>query len=193
MERGGERDWPCWWRGWGDYSHAHSVANERGITTWQCLIGLLFRNQNGWLHSDVIRTWLRWAGRRSTASATCFYWIVLHWMSDDMMLYCFLMHIWTALIHKPRVEGVVRHFITPIAIRVQDEIAVVYQWTVSAFVSCTCLLVSCVLWRMAAVLIEYLKTERLFEISYCLGVVYPWLWDVCFYWTCSVGRIRSLE
>ncbi len=58
----------------GDYSHTHSVANERGITTWRCLIGLLFCNQNGWFHSDVIRRWVREGGGRSV---TCFYWIVL--------------------------------------------------------------------------------------------------------------------
>lgn len=66
-----------WGGGGGGYSHTNSVANERGITTWQCLIGPLFCNQNGWLHSDVIRTWVREAGDRSTASVTRFYWIVL--------------------------------------------------------------------------------------------------------------------
>lgn len=62
-ERGGEREigpvGEDGGGGGGDYSHTHSVANERGITTRRSLIGLLFRNQNGWLHSDVIRTWLR--------------------------------------------------------------------------------------------------------------------------------------
>lgn len=95
--RGRDRPWR-WWR---NRSHLRSVANEGGITMRWRLIAPLFCNHNGWFHSDVIRTWLRWAGGCSTTLPTCFYWIVLHWLSDDDMLYCSLMHICKALIHKP--------------------------------------------------------------------------------------------
>lgn len=37
------RPWPIM----ADYSHAHAWANDRGITTRRCLIGVLFCNQDG--------------------------------------------------------------------------------------------------------------------------------------------------
>lgn len=75
-----------WGGGAGDYSHTHSVANERGITTCQCLIGLLFCNQNGWLHSDVIRTWARSAAGRSTASGDLLF--IGLFFSERLMMRC---------------------------------------------------------------------------------------------------------
>lgn len=124
------RDRPCRW--WRNRSHLRSVANEEGITTRWRLIAPLFRNHNGWFHSDVIRTWLRWAGGCYATSPTCFYWIVLHWLSDDDMLYCSLTHICKALIHTPGAadskksysRGAVRYFIAPIAQRMRGEIAI---------------------------------------------------------------------
>ena len=156
--------------GGGGNSHTHSVANERGITTWLCLIGPLFCNQNGWLHSDVIRTWVREAGGRSTASVTRFYWIVVQWASDDEMFSGSLVHSCKTLIHKPSLrqqpaaEEVVRHFITAIVARVPDKsCAVAWCWKSI----CALVIYACLPERLIMMGGRCLRTEGLIEIWYC--------------------------
>lgn len=157
------RDRPCRW--WRNHSHPCSVANERGITTRWRLIAPLFRNHNGWLHSDVIRTWLRWAGGCSATLPTCFYWIVLHWLSDDDMLYCSLMHICKALIHKPGAADsknlIAEERCDTLSLKLHRECGVKLQFDwIIVFICCFYLLTRITSWRMAAALIEYRKKTR---------------------------------
>lgn len=130
--------------------------------------------------------------KHSTASVTCFYWIVLQWMSDDKMFSHSLMLFCTALIHKASASS--QHMTKSLHLW-EDQpdtlsLQLPREWRMRVLLSAaeqflkvhlcylylfTCAWWACVLWWMGVVSFGVAGYREANWNFMWLAVVYPWL------------------